>query len=315
MRITLSLLIGTIILAIISLFIGAYNLDWQLIFKGDFSDIYILLESRIPRMLAVLTAGMGLAVAGLIMQALTGNKFVSPTTAGVSSFSSLGVVIALLFTKNYLARVSLSFLITIIGSLLFIFLIQKIKYKDKVMIPLIGMMIGGCVSAFTSYLSLKYDMSQIVSGWLQGSFSHILKGNYELLFLTIPGIIVAYFYATKFTIVGMGDEFSINLGVNPRLVTFIGLVIVSLISASIVVTVGEIGFVGLIIPNLISLLKGDNVKKSIFSVLLLGGSFLLASDIIARLIIFPYEMSVGVIVSIVGCALFFVILYLNRRRI
>lgn len=315
MKITLSLIIITIILSIASLFIGAYDVNWAEIFSGDFTDIFILVESRLPRLLAVLTTGMSLAVAGLIMQALTGNKFVSPTTAGVSSFSSLGVVIALLFTSNYAIRVSLSFGITIIGSLMFIYLIQKIKYKDKVMIPLIGMMLGACISALTSYLTLKFDMSQAVSGWLQGSFTKILKGNYELLFLSIPAIFVAYLYTSKFTIVGMGDEFSVNLGVNPKLITFVGLVIVSLISASVVVTVGEIGFVGLIIPNVISLIKGDNLRKTIFDTILLGGAFLLGSDIIARIIIFPYEISVGVVVSIIGCIVFFGLLYVNRRRI
>ena len=249
------------------------------------------------------------------MQSLTGNKFVSPTTAGVSSFSSLGVVIALIFTKNYFARLTLSFLVTVIGSVLFIILMQKIKYKDRVMIPLIGMMLGGAVAALTSYLTLKFDMSQAVSGWLQGSFTKILRGNYEILYLTIPATVLAFIYANKFTIVGMGDEFSINLGVNPKLITFIGLLLVSLITASVVVTVGEIAFVGLIIPNVISLIKGDNIRRSIFDTLLLGGAFLLGSDILARLIIYPYEISVGVIVSIIGCLLFFGILYVNRRRI
>ncbi len=315
MKTSIILIIITIFLSIISIFIGAYNIEWANIFKGDFSDLFILIDSRLPRMLAVLTTGMSLAVAGLIMQALTGNKFVSPTTAGVSSFSSLGVVIALIFTKSYMARLSISFVITIVGSLLFVYLIQKIKYKDRVMIPLIGMMLGACISAFTSYLSLKFDMSQAVSGWLQGSFTNILRGNYEILYLTIPAIIVSFIYASKFTIVGMGDEFSINLGLNPKLITFIGLVLVSIISASVVVTVGEIGFVGLIIPNVIFLLKGDNLKKSILDTMFLGGAFLMGADIIARLVIFPYEISVGVVVSIIGCILFFGILYINRRRI
>lgn len=315
MRITIVLIITTLILSIISVFIGAYNVNWGAIFHGDLSDLFILIDSRLPRLLAVLTTGMSLAVAGLIMQSLTGNKFVSPTTAGVSSFSSLGVVIALIFTKNYFARLTLSFLVTVIGSVLFIILMQKIKYKDRVMIPLIGMMLGGAVAALTSYLTLKFDMSQAVSGWLQGSFTKILRGNYEILYLTIPATVLAFIYANKFTIVGMGDEFSINLGVNPKFITFIGLLLVSLITASVVVTVGEIAFVGLIIPNVISLIKGDNIRRSIFDTLLLGGAFLLGSDILARLIIYPYEISVGVIVSIIGCLLFFGILYVNRRRI
>lgn len=315
MKATIILIIATIFLAIISLFIGAYDIDWSAIFNGNYSDLFIIIESRLPRMLAVITTGMSLAVAGLIMQSLTGNKFVSPTTAGVSSFSTLGVVIALIFTKSYSARLVTSFLITMAGSLLFVSLIQKIKYKDKVMIPLIGMMLGACISALTSFITLKLDMSQAVSGWLQGSFAKILKGNYEILFLTIPAILISVIYSSKFTIVGMGDEFSINLGLNPKVITFIGLAIVSIISASVVVAVGEIGFVGLIIPNIISLIKGDNIKKTILDTMLLGGVFLLASDIIARLVIYPYEVSVGIVVSIIGCILFFGLLYINRRRV
>ena len=139
----------------------------------------------------------------------------------------------------------------------------------------------------------------------------VLKGNYELLYLSIPLVIVAFFYANKFTVAGMGEDFSKNLGLNYNKVVNIGLIIVSLISSVVVITVGKIPFLGLIIPNIVTIYKGDNLKNSLYDTALLGAVFLLACDILGRLVIYPYEISIGLIVGVLGSAIF---LYLLIRR-
>ncbi|MNI71484.1 Iron-uptake system permease protein FeuB [compost metagenome] len=109
----------------------------------------------------------------------------------------------------------------------------------------------------------------------------------------------------------MGEEFAVNLGLNYRHVVNIGLVLVALVTAVVVLTVGSIPFLGLIIPNLVTIFQGDNLKKNLSSTALLGAVFVLACDILGRVIIYPYEVSIGLTVGVIGSGIF---LYLLLRR-
>lgn len=95
-----------------------------------------------------------------------------------------------------------------------------------------------------------------------GDFSTIIKGQYELIYISIPLVILAYVFANKFTVAGMGEDFSVNLGMNYKAVVNVGLVIVALISSVVILTVGTIPFLGLVVPNIVTLYIGDNLKKS-----------------------------------------------------
>ena len=134
--------------------------------------------------------------------------------------------------------------------------------------------------------------------------SLIMKGSYELLYLSIPMVVIAFLYANKFTIVGMGEDFAVNLGLNYNFVVNVGLAIVSLICAVTIITVGNIPFLGLIIPNIVSLYSGDNLKKTLYHTALLGPIFLLVCDILGRIIIFPFEMSISLTVGVIGSVIF-----------
>ena len=140
--------------------------------------------------------------------------------------------------------------------------------------------------------------------YLQGSFSLIVKGEYELLLVGIPFLLIAMIFASRFTIVGMGKTITTNLGLNYNTMVTIALIIVSVMTSSVVVTVGTIPFVGLIIPNMVTMIKGDHLKNSIGMTALLGANFLLLCDLISRRLIFPYEISISVIISILGAILF-----------
>lgn len=146
---------------------------------------------------------------------------------------------------------------------------------------------------------------------MQGNFSLVIKGRYELLYLSIPLVIIAFLYANKFTVAGMGEDFSANLGLNYNQVVNIGITIVALLSSLVVITVGRIPFLGLIIPNIVTIYQGDYLKKNILTTALLGAAFLLACDILGRLIIFPYEIPIGLMVGVIGSVIF---LYLLMRR-
>lgn len=190
-------------------------------------------------------------------------------------------------------------------------ILEKVKYKDAVLIPLVGLMFGHIVSSITTFFAFKHDLIQSVSTWLHGDFSVILKGRYELLYISIPLVFLAYRFANRFTIAGMGEEFSKNLGLNYKQVVNIGLIIVSLVSAVVVLTVGTLPFLGLIIPNIVTIYRGDHLKKNLAHTALLGAVFVLCCDILSRVIIYPYEISIGLTVGVIGSGVF---LYLLMRR-
>ncbi|ADO76335.1 ABC transporter permease [Halanaerobium praevalens] len=304
------LLLIIFILALISLFLGVSQFSILDIFKLTKAKQNILFLSRIPRLISIITAGMGISIAGLIMQQISQNKFVSPTTAATIDSAQLGILTALIFFPGakLLAKMSLAFLFAVIGSLLFMSILKKIKVKSVVIIPLVGIMLGRIISATSSFFAYRYQLVQNLSAWMQGDFSMIIEGRYELLYLSIPLIIVAYLYANQFTMTGLGEDFSKNLGLNYRLYVNLGIVIVALISAAVVITVGRIPFLGLIIPNLVTMYYGDNLKQNIMPTALVGAAFLLAADILGRLVIYPYEIPIGLVVGVLGSFIFILLI-------
>jgi iron complex transport system permease protein len=153
---------------------------------------------------------------------------------------------------------------------------------------------------------------QNMSAWLQGDFSAVMKGRYELLYISVPIVIIAYLYANRFTVAGMGEDFSKNLGLAYRRIVNIGLILVALITVTVVLTVGVIPFLGLIIPNVISIFKGDHLQKTLPHTALLGAIFLLICDVLGRVLIYPYEISISLMVGIIGSGIFLYLLF--RRR-
>jgi len=302
-----------VVFSIASIFIGVKEIKpWEL-FKLDEDQLQVLLISRLPRLISIIIAGVSMGIVGLIMQQLSRNKFVSPTTGGTDDSARLGILVALLLfpAATSLQKMLVAFVFALLGTFVFMKILDKVKYKDAVFIPLVGLMFGGIVMSFTTFFAYKYDMIQNLSSWMQGNFALTMKGRYELLYLSIPVVVIAYLYANKFTIAGMGEEFATNLGLNYRKVVNLGLVIVALVSSVVMLTVGTIPFLGLIIPNIVTLYHGDNLKKNLPHTAILGAVFVLFCDILSRVIIYPFEIPIGLTVGVLGSAIF---LYLLLRR-
>ncbi len=295
-----------LLLSVYSLFVGVIDLNIEGLLSGNGEQLEIFLISRLPRLLAILCTGVGMSVAGLIMQQLCMNKFVSPTTGATISSAQFGILLALLFFQHSTlwSRAFFAFVTAILGTWLFVWFIQRIQFKDVVMVPLVGIMFGNVIGGITNYLAYKYEMTQALSSWLVGHFSIVLKGNYELVWLTVPLVICAFVFANHFNIVGMGKDFSKNLGVHYNLVMFLGLSIAAMITASVVVVVGSISYIGLIVPNIVSMFKGDKIRGTLVDTALFGAAFVLACDMIARIVVWPYELPIELIVGIIGSILF-----------
>ncbi|USK59423.1 ABC transporter permease [Peribacillus asahii] len=308
------LIVAAVVLSFISLFIGAIDIKPSDLLDWDSDKTQIFLASRVPRLMAIILAGAGMSIAGLIMQSLSRNKFVSPTTAGTLDAAKLGILISMLFFTNvtYTQQVIFSFAFALVGTLVFMQILDRIKFKDVIFVPLIGIMYGNILSSVTTFFAYEADLIQNISSWLMGSFTLIIAGRYELLYISIPAVILAYLYANKFTVAGMGEDFAKNLGLSYKFVLNIGLILVAIIATTVVLTVGVIPFLGLIVPNIVSLYLGDNLRKTIPHTAVLGIVFLLLCDIIGRIIVQPYEIPVNVTVAVIGSVIFLIMLVGGR---
>jgi iron complex transport system permease protein len=304
------LMIATIILSFVSLFIGAIDIKISDLLDWNSDKTQIFLISRVPRLMAIILAGAGMSIAGLIMQSLSRNKFVSPTTAGTLDAAKLGILLSMLFFPNvtYTQQIIFCFAFALAGTFVFMQILDRIKFKDAIFVPLIGIMYGNILSAITTFFGYEADLLQNLSSWLMGSFTLMIAGRYELLYVSIPAVILAYLYANKFTVAGMGEDFAKNLGLSYKAVLNIGLILVAIISTTVLLTVGVIPFLGLIVPNIVSLYLGDNLRKTIPHTAVLGVAFLLVCDILGRIIIHPYEIPVNVTVAVIGSTLFLIML-------
>lgn len=308
------LLILLVVFGIISLFIGVIRINLDDIFSLSTTQLEIILLTRIPRLIAILLTGMSLSICGLIMQQLTQNKFVSPTTAGTMDCAKFGILISLIFFTgaSFFTQALIASIFALLGSFIFIQILRKIKLKDVIFVPLIGLMFGGIINAITTFFAYALNYIQNIQGWLQGSMANVMQGNYELLYISLPLFILAYFLAHKITIAGMGEDLALNLGVSYNTILFLGLIIVSIITSVVIVSIGVIPFLGLIIPNLVAIYRGDNLKKNLIYIALCGALFLLICDIISRLVIFPFEMPLSITTGVLG-SLIFIFLLLKRK--
>ena len=295
-----------LILSVWSLFVGVIDIDMASLMNGSLEQWEIFLVSRLPRLLAILCTGVGMSVAGLIMQQLCMNKFVSPTTGATISSAQFGILLALLFMPDSTlwGRAIFAFAAAVAGTWLFVWFIQRIQFKDVVMVPLVGIMFGNVIGGITNYLAYKYEMTQALSSWLVGHFSLVVRGKYEIVYLVVPLVILAFVFANHFNIVGMGKDFSKNLGVPYNVVLFMGLTIAAMITASVVVVVGSISYIGLIVPNIVAMFKGDKIRGTLVDTALFGAIFVLVCDMIGRVVIAPYELPIELIVGILGSILF-----------
>lgn len=307
------LLLLLLVFSFLSVFIGVSNVSPLDLFNLTETQKQVLLVSRIPRLISIIIAGMSMSIVGLIMQQLSRNRFVSPTTAGTLDSARLGILVSMMiFTAaSPLQKMLVAFVFALLGTLLFMKILEKVKFKDAVFIPLIGLMLGNIISSISTFFAYQNDLIQNMSSWLQGDFSMIMTGNYELMFVTVPLLFIAYLYANKFTIAGMGEDFSKSLGLNYRQVVNVGLIISALVTASVVLAVGIIPFLGLIIPNVVVIYQGDHLKNTLVHTALLGAVFVLFCDIVGRVIIYPYEIPISLTVGVIGSGIF---IYLLMRR-
>ncbi len=310
-------LVATLILAVISVFVGVSDVTPLSLIAGgvDSRAMEVLLVSRIPRTLALVLAGASMAIAGLVMQMVVRNRFVEPSTTGTMESAGLGFLVVTLLAPGWplLAKMAVSALFALGGTALFLRILKAVPLREILLVPLVGIMLAGVIGAITYFVAYRANLVASLLAWEMGDFSGVLRGRYELLWIGALSAAVAYVTADRMTLAGMGKDFATNLGVDHRAIVMVGLVIVAIVSAVVLVTVGMIPFLGLVVPNVVSLLVGDNMRRSVPWVAIGGGGLVLACDIAGRILRFPYEIPISVVMGVVGSVVFLYLLLRTPR--
>ncbi len=314
MRFGLAFLL-VILLAGISLLVGVSGLSLSRLMEGNPRDWLILWESRVPRMLALVLSGASMAIAGLLMQIVIRNRFVEPSTTGTVEAAGLGLLVMTLMAPGapVIVKMAVGAVFALGGTGLFLLVLRRVPLRDQMMVPLIGIILTGVLHAVTTFFAYRADLMQTVLAWTQGDLSGVLRGRYELLWLGAAMAAIAWIAADRFTLAGLGRDMATSLGLAHGRVLALGLIIVSGVTSVVVVTVGIIPFLGLIVPNLVSLGLGDNMRRAVPWVAVSGAGLVLVCDIIGRVLRAPYEIPVGTILGVIG-SFTFPILILRRRR-
>jgi iron complex transport system permease protein len=288
----------------------------------DAKALVVISQIRLPRIFMALVVGIALASAGVIFQGLFRNPMADPFVIGVSAGGAFGAAVALFFSSSFiLLNISLTTVFALIGALGTTFLVYSIASSrgrvSVVTLLLSGITLSAMLSAMTSLVMIfkANDLARIVF-WLMGGLT---AASWQKLYIITPIIIllviVSGFYMRDLNIISMGDERAMQMGVQTEKVKKTLLVLASIIAALAVSVSGVIGFVGLITPHILRLIVGPDHKILFPASALAGGIVLLISDTIARTVLMPREIPVGIITSIVGVPFFLYLLVRSRQQV
>ncbi|WP_454150086.1 ABC transporter permease [Microbacterium lacticum] len=299
-----------IVLVAASLMVGVYDV-WG---APDGGEMFLI--TRVPRTVALVLAGAGMAMCGLVMQMLTQNRFVEPTTTGTTEWAGLGLLVVMLFFPDapLMVRMVGAVAAAFVGTMIFFLFLRRVVLTSSVIVPIVGMMLGAIVGAVSTFIALSTNTLQSMAIWFTGSFTSVLRGQYEPLWIVLFVVIAIFIAADRFTIAGLGKEVATGVGVDYDRVVLIGTGLIALAAGVVTVVVGNLPFLGLIVPNVVSLIRGDDLRSNLPWVALGGIALVTACDIVARVINMPFEVPVSLILAMIGSVVFILLLLRQRRR-
>jgi iron complex transport system permease protein len=302
-------IIVVVILGIISLFTGVYDI------RGQEDGMNMFFITRVPRTAALMLTGAAMSMSGLVMQLITQNRLVEPTTTGTIEWAGLGLTLVyLLFPAPTLVlRMTGAILFSFMGTMIYFLFLRRIKLRSSLIVPIIGIMLGAVISAISTFVGLAFKMTQNIETWFVGSFASVLIGRYEYLWLIVIVTFLIFIYADRLTLAGLGEDITTSLGVNYNKIVLFGTGLISFAVGIVAAVIGNLPFLGLIVPNIVSMYRGDDLRSNLPWVCVLGMGAITVCDIISRTIIKPFEVPVSLILGTVGAVVFIVILSKQRR--
>lgn len=271
--------------------------------------------TRLPRTIALVLAGAAMAVSGLVMQLLTQNRFVEPSTTGTTEWAGLGllIVMAVAPTASILTKMIGAVVFSFLGTVVFFLFLRRVTLRSSLIVPIIGIMLGAVVSAVSTFFALMTDMLQQLGIWFMGSFTAVYKGQYEVLWIVLLVLVAVYIYADRLTVVGLGEDVATNVGLNYNRMLLLGTGLIAIATGVVTVVVGSLPFLGLIVPNIVSMVRGDDLRSNVPWVCLLGIGIVTVCDLVGRVIIAPFEMPVSVILGVIGAIVFIIMIVRSTR--
>lgn len=298
-------------LVVLSLCVGVYDLG------GDDFGAEMFWISRVPRTVALVLAGCAMAVSGLIMQLLTQNRFVEPSTTGTTEWAALGLLVTVIIAPSapVAVRMVAASLAAFAGTLVFLAILRRISLRSSLVVPLVGIMLGAVVSSFTTYLAVTTNTLQMLGTWFMGSFTAIVRGRYEILWIVAVVVVLVFLYADRITVAGLGRDVATSVGLDHGRILLVGTALVAVATGMTTVVVGFLPFLGLVVPNLVSMWRGDNARTNLPWVCLGGVAIVVVCDIVGRVIRMPFEVPVSMILGVVGSVVFISLLLRMRARV
>ncbi|MBY6003100.1 iron chelate uptake ABC transporter family permease subunit [Salipiger bermudensis] len=277
---------------------------------------WLLMVSRIPRTAAALLAGAGLALAGVVVQQVVQNRLVEPSLTGAPEASMLGLLLVTLIAPGMAVagKMLIAAAAALLGMAGYLALAARLPREDPMLLPIVGIVYGGIVGAICVYIAWATDLMQFLGAWQLGEFSGVMIGRYEWLWAIAALAGLLYVVADRITILGLGEAQARSLGLDYAQTRALGLVVVSVITALVLVTVGAFPFVGLVAPNLIARWRGDNLRVNLPLIAVGGGMLLLTADIIGRAIRYPFEIPAATVVAVFGAGVFLWLLHAAPGR-
>lgn len=303
-------LVAVAILGAVSLFTGVYDIRRQ---EDGMAMFFI---TRVPRTAALMLTGAAMSMSGLVMQLITQNRLVEPTTTGTIEWAGLGLTLVYLIfpAPTLVQRMTGAIVFSFVGTMIFFLFLKRVKLRSSLIVPIIGMMLGAVISAISTFVGLVFQMTQNIESWFVGSFASIQVGRYEYLWLIVLVTIFIFLYADRLTLAGLGEDVSTSLGLNYNRIVLLGTGLISLAVGIVAAVIGNLPFLGLIVPNVVSMYRGDDLRSNLPWVCVLGMGTITLCDIISRTIIMPFELPVSLILGTVGAVVFIVILLKQRRK-
>ncbi len=298
------------LLLVVSLFTGVYDV----LGAEDGGEMFAI--TRIPRTIALVLAGAAMSMSGLIMQLMTQNRFVEPSTTGTTEWAGLGLILVMVLvpTAGLLTKMSVAIVFSFVGTMVFFLFLRRVTLRSSLIVPIIGIMLGAVVGSVSTFVALQFDALQNLGVWFAGSFTSVLRGSYEVLWIVLAVGVAVFVVADRLTVAGLGEDIATNVGVNYRRVVLMGTGLVAIATGVVTVVVGNLPFLGLIVPNVVSMIRGDDLRSNLPWVCLLGIAIVTICDLIGRTIIMPFEVPVSLILGIVGAAVFIALLLRQRRH-
>ncbi|GAA6203045.1 iron chelate uptake ABC transporter family permease subunit [Aquicoccus sp. SU-CL01552] len=277
---------------------------------------WLLMISRFPRTAAALLAGAGLALAGVVVQQAVRNRLVEPALTGSPEAGMLGLLAITLIAPGIpvAAKMLVASGAALVGMAGFLALADRVPRQDPMLLPIVGLVYGGILGAAATWIAWSTDLMQYLGIWWLGEFSGVMLGRYEWLWAVAALAGLLYVVADRITILGLGETQARSLGLDYAKTRALGLIIVSVLTALVLVTVGAFPFVGLVAPNLVSRWRGDNLRANLPLVAVLGGALVLAADVIGRVIRYPFEIPAATVFAVFGAGAFLWLLHARPAR-